>query len=52
MDWIVLTAAMIGIALICASVMANGTTDLGTTLKGELGKVGDRVHTNDVLPRD
>ena len=48
-DWVVLTAAIVGLGLACVFILANGTQNVGDTTKTELGKIGDRVATNTVL---
>lgn len=48
-DWVVLTAALVGLAMAVVGVFANGTKSVGDTVEGELSDIGSRISTGTVL---
>ncbi|MEM1375570.1 MAG: hypothetical protein AAGF78_14445 [Pseudomonadota bacterium] len=49
-DWVVLTAAIVGLGIAVVAVLANGTSNVGDTVDGELSEIAARVDTGTVLP--
>jgi len=39
-DWVVLTAAIVGLGLVVMNTVGTGVTDLGTNVAGDLATVG------------
>lgn len=48
-DWVVLTAAIVGLGVATMAVLANGTTNVGETVDGELEEIATRVSAGTVL---
>ncbi|MEM6277378.1 MAG: hypothetical protein AAF714_10560 [Pseudomonadota bacterium] len=49
-DWVVLTAAIVGLGIAVVAVLANGTSNVGDTVDNELGEIAARVDTGTVIP--
>ncbi|MEM1234449.1 MAG: hypothetical protein AAGH70_10005 [Pseudomonadota bacterium] len=49
-DWVVLTAAIVGLGIAVVAVLASGTSNVGDTVDGELGEIALRVESGTVLP--
>ncbi|MEM6478615.1 MAG: hypothetical protein AAF841_10405 [Pseudomonadota bacterium] len=49
-DWVVLTAAIVGLGVAIIGVLANGTTNAGDTVDTELSEIASRVATGTVIP--
>lgn len=48
-DWVVLTAAIVGLGISTVGMMANGTVNVGNTVDGELEQIATRVSAGTVL---
>lgn len=48
-DWIVLTAAIIGLGLICLGIFTTASSGTSNTISNELGKIEARVANGTVL---
>ncbi|MCH2077701.1 MAG: hypothetical protein MK180_12635 [Rhodobacteraceae bacterium] len=48
-DWVVLTAAIVGLGISTVAMMANGTVNVGDTVDGELTVIATRVGAGTVL---
>ncbi|MEM9349110.1 MAG: hypothetical protein AAGA47_02535 [Pseudomonadota bacterium] len=48
-DWVVLTAAIVGMGIAIVAALASGTTNVGNTVDGELKEIGTRVANGTVL---
>ena len=48
-DWVVLTAAIVGLGISTVAMMASGTANVGDTVDGELTEIATRVGTVTVL---
>lgn len=44
-DWVVLTGAVVGVAMGMVLMLANGSLNVGNTVESELGKIADRVES-------
>ncbi len=47
-DWVVLTAATVGLGVATILLLADGTVNAGNTVDTELGEISKRIKTNTV----
>ena len=48
-DWVVLTAAIVGLSVSMVALLANGSRNVGDTVEGELVEIADRLENGTIL---
>ncbi|MEM9435986.1 MAG: hypothetical protein AAGA15_03015 [Pseudomonadota bacterium] len=48
-DWVVLTAAVVGLGFAIVATLASGTVNVGSTVDGELDEIGTRLKNDTIL---